>query len=119
MILFYLSEIDATNVKTLLVSFIGILLAFITALYLYFKSEVNGLKQDLKDERAYNKAQDNKNIETLIHVNNVLNQVTKQLEKATDNIVDVKNVTESIQPLIEANSERLRDIKIHLSGSSG
>jgi len=108
------ADIDASSVKTLLVSFIGVLFIFITALYMYFKGEITGLKEQIKDERAYNKEQDNKNIETLIHVNNVLKQVSRQTEKTTDNIIDIKNISQTIKPIIEQNAERLANIKTHL-----
>lgn len=107
-------EIPVSSVNELLGWVVGVLIVFIGAMFLYFKTEISAYKRDLQSEREYSRTQDQENVKTLIHVNNILQQLTKQLEKNTDNLADIRVITESIKPVLEKNQERLEDINNHL-----
>lgn len=106
--------IPITDIPSILAWIIGVLILFIGALFIYFKSEVKEVRTELKTERAYMKLQDGKNIEMLVNVNNVLNDVSIAMDKTSNNVSEIFNVANSIQPLIEKNTERLLGIKSHL-----
>lgn len=100
-------DVPTESVKEILAWVVGLLVLAIIALFTYFTKKENSLKKELIGERTYSREQDNKNIKTLVNVNNILEQVVKQSDKTHENIGIIK-------PLINENAKRLEQINAHI-----
>lgn len=114
MIIAVLQDIDTTSVKTVLGSVIGILIVFIGAMYMYFKNEVKIYRDQLKEERAYIKSEGTKNITALVENNKVLERLVDETSKTKEDVSSIKTISETTQPIIEKNSERITTIARNL-----
>lgn len=102
-------EIPIVNTNTSIYAWIiTILILFIGAMYLYFRSEIKTLRNELKDERDYIKSESVKNMLLLKDINNVLSNLSDKTEKSLDN-------TNEMKPLITTNVNRLEIIKDHVT----
>lgn len=100
---------EIKDVNSLLFWVIGTLLTFITALYFYFKSEIKEKRDELKEERNYNRTQDQNNIKLITDVNNVLRANSKVLENLQ---IDI---SKEVSPIVKDNNTKIQEIKNHLS----
>lgn len=107
-------DVTLNDAKSILWYNVVALIGAIGAVFGYFKMESSALKTELKDERAYNRGQDAKNIETILSVNIALTQFVKQLDRNADNLSNIKEFTNAIKPIIEANAVRLEEINKRL-----
>lgn len=105
-----LPEVKGEN-NGILLWVISVLIVFIIAMFFHFKSEIKNLKEELKEERKYNRNQDVKNIGLIEIVNVTLEQVVKLLDKNIDNMTGIKTIVDGINPIIKKNAERLETIK--------
>lgn len=96
---------DADSLKNY---FIGLLILFIGAMFAYFKLEVKSVRDELKDERNYNRTQDQSNIKLLTEVNTVLSRTTSSVEGIQ------LDLTKEVTPIIKDNNRKIDELKNHL-----
>ena len=107
-------KVAGDDVNAILVWIIGTLLAFAVGLIVYFRMEIATLRKDLTAERAYSRAQDNKNIEMIANTTNVLEQNNKVMEKIYDHTGGIKEIINiDVSPIIRDNNERLKMLSLN------
>lgn len=111
--------VDGDVANQILGWIIGILIAFVGALYLYFRNEIHVLRTELKEERAYNRVQDGNNIKMITETNMFLSTFTGQLNKSSGEITEINRGVNEVVPIVKANETRLISIKDHVSTRNG